>query len=114
MKQYTLTQYTTRPYITINDRRSNGPITTIDTQRLKLGLMATILAVSAILGSFAMAMASDQETKYCNPKVSKPCGAACILIGKTCHIPWTTALAGQRKQVAKNATNPIFVKSRPQ
>jgi hypothetical protein len=108
-----------RPYVTVTDRQAI--VQTVhsyqeDMQRLAKGLIALGIGLSLLLG--ASAFASDEEaTRYCNPKVSKPCGASCILLAKSCHIPWTTSLSGVRKLVAKIASKdvlPKHVNSRPE
>ncbi len=54
------------------------------------------LAFLALLAYGLASGAADKCSRYCNPKVSKPCASGCISQDKTCHHDWTTACAGER------------------
>lgn len=112
-----ITRYasTNRLYANINDLAPTASIAPRYERGLIIGLIASAVAVVSLLGSMALASGSgQQEHKYCNPKVSKPCGNGCILLAKACHIPWTTSLSGIRPKVSTNAVSPQYVESAPQ
>lgn len=105
---------TKRQYITIQDfKREAAPRAQGGEAKLKLVLMLALTTASILVATIAFA--GDQETRYCNPKVSKPCGASCILLAKACHIPWTTSKVGERKKVAKAQFDaPKYLEKKPE
>ncbi len=88
-----------------------------------LGMSMTLVYVIISLVSISMANASEPISdassvqvshRYCNPKVSKPCGAGCVLLAKACHVPWTTSISGVKPKGAQASTTPKYVETVPQ
>ncbi len=68
-------------------------------------IIAVLLGIQVLAGA---------ET-YCNPERSKPCGAGCITLEKTCRKPWTTSKVGinPNSSSKKGYEKPEFVTVRP-
>ena len=59
------------------------------------GPLAVLLFLALVLFGLVSG-AAEKCSRYCNPKVSKPCASGCISLDKTCHHDWTTACSGER------------------
>ena len=74
--------------------------------------MRSLILALCLIGSGAHA--ADSCPRYCNPEVSKPCGAACISKDRTCRKPWTTSCVGVRPDSSGPAyEKPKFVTEVP-
>lgn len=108
---------TNRPYITIDNRPVSPRITAQDRLNLEamkyLG-MSMLLALGIVITA-AVSHAAEPLSghKYCNPKVSKPCGNGCVLLAKACHIPWTTSISGVKPAGAQASIVPKYVETAP-
>ena len=68
-----------------------------------------------ITAGILLASLTAHATRYCNPEVSKPCGAGCISKDLVCRKPWTTSKVGisPNKNGKKGYANPQFVEVAP-
>ena len=72
-------------------------------------LLMIAIAIGLSAASEAMAVS------YCNPERSKPCGAGCIGLDKTCRTSWTTSKSGinPNKSSKPGYATPKFVDKAP-
>lgn len=112
---------TYRPYITISDRPASR-ITEAGRNEVKTlvySLIALVMTLSIVLAT-GVANASESgdagvtQHRYCNPKVSKPCGKGCVLLAKSCRIPWTTSRVGIKPRASNAVESPKYVDTAPQ
>jgi hypothetical protein len=77
------------------------------------GLMKAVIMSLVFMSSVASYAASCP--RYCNPEVSKPCGASCISKDRACHKPWTTSCVGINPNHRKPVyAEPKFVSENPE
>lgn len=79
---------------------------------MKFSILAAIIMISGLV---ATARGAESCKRYCNPDVSKPCGASCIPKDNYCRKNWTTSCAGVRPDREKGRVydKPAFVSERP-
>jgi hypothetical protein len=83
---------------------------------MKSVIMSLILLASTQCMAFDLLPKAYGATcaRYCNPAKSKPCGAGCITLDKTCRKSWTTSCVGERPKEAKvGYDKPKFVNQAP-
>jgi len=129
MKQQAVSQVTGR-YVTLNSKPMTRQYQCHDsTKALRYAITVCLATAAVLIASTGMAAQGSNSPlkpfqaadghKYCNPEVSKPCGSSCVILAKTCRIPWTTSISGTRPKsqaqakVKQGYVTPRFVESAP-